>query len=166
MAAEKPGKIDGHRLSEFVYGLVTGMVAAAGVKVGADTSWLSAALVIVAGSVAIWAAHGYSIMISKRVTAGRRLTGGEIAEVFSGSWPIVVAGSLLAVPLVPVAFGFYGITVAMDLVSIVGIVLLAGVGLLAGVVTKETWSRRLLLAAVSAGLGVAVVAVELALAHH
>lgn len=42
---------------------------------------------------------------------------------------------------------------------------LALAGILAGAITQETWPRRLLLAVLSAGLGVAMVVIEL-LVHH
>ena len=103
--AETAKTIDGHRLAEFVYGTVTGMVALSGMSSGPDATWTGSIAIVIAGAVAIWLAHGYSIMLSKRVTAGHRLSGSEIASVFAGSWPIVIAGAILAVPFVLVGVG-------------------------------------------------------------
>ena len=163
--APMASRIDGHRLSEFIYGTVTGMVAIAGISGGHEESWLEAASVIVTGAAAIWVAHAYSILISKRVVAGHRLGAHELGETLVGSWPIVSAGVLLAIPLLPVAAGLWSLDFALWAATLIGVLILALVGVLAGVVTHETWPRRVMLAAFSAGLGLAVVAVEFAV-HH
>ena len=46
-----------------------------------------------------------------------------------------------------------------------GVIFLLLVGLLAGQLAKETWPRRLLIAVVYGGLGIAVVAIEYIVAH-
>jgi hypothetical protein len=158
-------RLDGHRLSEFIYGTVIGLVAVVGVGDRDSTSWWNAALTIVAGAVAIWVAHAYSMLISKRVLAGRPLDIHELGETLAGSWPIVLAGLLLTIPLLPVAVGLWPLDLALRASSIIGILILALVGALAGVLTHASWPRRLLLAAFSAGLGLAVVALEYLL-HH
>lgn len=158
-------RIDGHRLSEFVYGTVTGMVAVAGISGGDEASWSEAALVIVAGAAAIWVAHAYAVLMGKRVAVGHRLDARDLGEALRGSWPIVSAGVILAVPLLPVAAGLWSLDFALGASSLTGVLILALVGILAGVITHETWPRRILLAVLSAGLGLAVVAVELAV-HH
>jgi hypothetical protein len=141
------------------------MVAVAGINGSHEASWLGAASLIVTGAVAIWVAHAYSLLISKRVVAGHRLDAHDLGETLAGSWPIVSAGVLLAIPLLPVAVGLWSLDVALWASSLTGVLILALVGIRAGVVTKETWPRRVLLAALSAGLGLAVVAVEFAV-HH
>jgi hypothetical protein len=158
-------RLDGHRLAEFIYGAVIGLVAVMGVGDRDSASWWSAALTIMAGAVAIWVAHAYSMLISKRVLAGRPLNVHEMGETLAGSWPIVLAGMLLTIPLLPVAVGLWPLDLALRASSIVGILILALVGVLAGVLTNESWPRRILLAALSAGLGLAVVAIEFVL-HH
>jgi hypothetical protein len=165
--AAVPGakKIDGHRLSEFIYGTITGMVALEGLGAGHDTNWLNSALAVIAGAFAIWLAHGYSIMIAKRVTSGHRLAGAEIRATFAGSWPIVIAGVVLSIPFFLVPFGILSEGLASDLASVVGVVVLALVGIQAGILAKETWPRRLLIALTTAGLGVVVVLIEFVVAH-
>jgi hypothetical protein len=158
-------RLDGHRLSEFIYGTVTGLVAVVGVGDRDSTSWWSAALIIMAGAVAIWVAHAYSTLISRRVLAGRPLDVHELGETLAASLPIVQAGLLLAIPLLPVAVGLWPLAVALRISSITGILILALIGIMAGALTNESWPRRLLLAACSAGLGLAVVVLEFVL-HH
>ena len=96
-ATTKP-EIDGHRLAEFVYGVVTGMVAIPGIGGHPAQGWVGTAAIVVAGAIVIWLAHGYALMLSRRVTSGRRLTARDIAETFAGSWPIVIAGILSRSP--------------------------------------------------------------------
>ena len=157
--------IDGHKLSEFIYGTVTGMVAVTGISGDDETSWLGAATIIVSGAAAIWIAHAYSMLISKRVTLGRRLGVNDLTETLSGSWPIVTAGAILSAPILLVALNAWSLDFALTVSSLLGVAILALVGYFAGVLSGESWSRRLLLVALSAGLGLAVIAVEFA-AHH
>lgn len=157
--------VDGHRLAEFVYGTVTGLVAIAGIGSHPEDSWAGTAGIVVAGAIAIWLAHGYSIMLSKRLTLGRRLSSQEIGQVFGGSWPIVIAGVVLAVPILLSGLGLWALDTAVSVSGWLGVVILALIGLLAGSITHETWPRRLLIAGVYAGLGLLVVAIEF-VAHH
>jgi hypothetical protein len=163
--APATSRLDGHKLSEFIYGTVTGMVAVAGIGGGHKTSWWEAALVIITRAVAIWVAHAYSILISKRIVSGRRLKAYDLGETLAGSWPIVSAGVLLTILLLPVAVGLWSLDLALRASNFIGVLILVFVGILAGVVTQETWPRRILLVVLSAGLGLAVVAVEFAV-HH
>lgn len=57
-------RLDGHKLSEFIYGTIIGMVAIVGLGGGDETSWFEAALIIITGSAAIWLAHAYSMLLA------------------------------------------------------------------------------------------------------
>ena len=157
--------VDGHRLAEFVYGTVTGLVAITGIGAHPEDGWAGTAGIVVAGAIAIWLAHGYSIMLSKRLTLGRRLSGQETSQVFRGSWPIVIAGLVLAIPMLLSGLGLWTLDTAVAIAGWLGVAVLALVGLLAGSLTHETWPRRLLTAGVYAGLGLLVVTIEF-VAHH
>jgi hypothetical protein len=141
------------------------MVAVAGIGTSPQLSWFSAASIIVAGAAAIWGAHAYSILLGRLVAEGRRLDARELFTVLEGSWPIVTAGVILAAPLLLAAAGLTSIDTALRACSMLGVLVLAIVGFLAGVATRETWPRRLALAGLSAVLGLVVVAVEFA-AHR
>jgi hypothetical protein len=158
-------RIDGHRLSEFIYGTVTGLVAVTGISGDAETSWLGAALVVITGAMAIWLAHAYAMLLSRRISQGQRLAARDLGAALAASWPIVSAGVLLALPMLLVALHLWSLEFALQVSGLVGVSILALAGILAGVITQETWPRRLLLAVLSAGLGVAVVVIEL-LVHH
>jgi hypothetical protein len=157
-------RIDGHRLTEFIYGTVVALVAISGID-AAHADWVSGLAVVVGGGVAIWLAHAYSGLMSQRITSGHRVAGPDIGAALAGSWPIVSAALLTALPLIGVAFGMYSMQTALRLASGVGVLILALVGVAAGIITQETWARRALLVVLSSGLGLLVVAIELAV-HH
>jgi hypothetical protein len=157
--------VDGHRLSEFIYGTVTGMVAVTGISGGREAGWWEAAAIVLVGAIAVWLAHAYSVLIAERVATGHRLGARALRDALRGTLPIVSSGALLAIPILPSAAGMYSVTAALTISSTLGVVVLAFIGLLAGSVTRETWPRRLLLAFLSAGLGLVIVAVELAVRH-
>jgi VIT1/CCC1 family predicted Fe2+/Mn2+ transporter len=159
------GRFDGHRLSEFIYGTVIGLVATVGVSESEGIRWWEAALLIISGALAIWAAHAYSILLSKHLVNKRPLEAHEISETLTGSWPIVSAGVFLSLPLLPVVIGLWSVETAMWISGCLGILVLALIGIGAGTLMKDPWPRRLLWALVSAGLGIAVVAIEFAV-HH
>lgn len=161
----QPKPLNGHRLSEFIYGTVTGMVAVVGIDSGADASGWEALLIVVAGAAAIWVAHAYATLMSHRITSGRRAEGRDLVEALRSSWPVVSAGLLLAAPLLGVVFGVYALQTGLGLSSIMGVLILALIGIAAGIVTHETWPRRIVLVLLSCGLGLAIVVIELAV-HH
>ena len=158
-------RIDGHRLTEFIYGTVTALVAVAGIEVTDVSEWRSAALIVITGGVAIWLAHAYSTLMSNRIVSGHRIEGGDIYKALRGTWPIVSAALLVSLPFLGAAVSLYGMRTALGLSNAVGVVILALVGYVAGAVTKETWIGRIVLVLLSSGLGLFVVAVELAI-HH
>lgn len=163
--ASEKRSIDGHRLSEFIYGTVTALVAIAGISTETEASWSNAVAIIVIGAAAVWASHAYSHAISQRIAGGHRLHGHEIWEILRGSWPIVIAGILVAAPFLLVAIGIITMPTALDVASLLGLAILAIVGYLSGVVTGEAVPRRFMLAALSLGLGLIVVMLEFAI-HH
>ena len=161
--ARRARLLDGEGVAEFIYGTVTGMVAVGGIQAGHDVSWRGAASIIVLGALAIWVAHAYSELVAHRITAGRRLGAPDLLSVLGASWPIIFAGVLLAVPLSGAALGLCSVDAALLASNALGIAVLALVGFFAE--RDGTWPRRVMLAVLSAGLGLAVVAVELVV-HH
>lgn len=153
---------DGHRLSEFIYGTVTGMVAVAGLSGGSqDAMWWQAGAIIVVGAAAVWVAHAYSQLIGRRMATGHPLTSRDLGQTLRGAWPIVSAGLLLTMPLLLAGIGVCPVGTALRISSVLGVVILALVGWFAGVPNQDSWSRRLVLSAMAAGLGLCVVAAEI-----
>lgn len=158
-------RLNAHKLSEFIYGTVTAMVAVAGVSEGHDTLWSDAMLIVVAGAFAIWLAHAYATLMGRRAASGKRNEWADLRKALTDSWPIVSAGVMVSLPLVLAGIGVLDLDAALWACSLVGLVILALVGILAGKMSQETWGYRLLMALLSAGLGVLIVAIEYYVRH-
>lgn len=157
--------IDSHRLTEFIYGTVTALVAVAGINTTETVTWYSAMLTIITGGAAIWLAHAYSSLMSHRITSGAHIQGKQIGEALSSSWPIVSAALLVSLPFLGAAVSLYTMSTALNLANGAGVLILALIGFAAGVITDETWMRRIALVLLSSSLGLLIVAIELAV-HH
>jgi hypothetical protein len=157
---------DAHRLSEYIYGTVSGLVALAGVDAGSVAQWWKAALAVVSGAVAIWLAHAYAVLISRQIVVGGQPSARALGEALESSWPVVTAGLTLAVPLFGVPLGLYGLDRALLVSSGLGIVILALMGVAAGGAAHASRIQRIALIVLSCGLGVLVVAVGLAVHNH
>ena len=157
--------VDSHTLSEFVYGIITGMVVIAALVQEREDTWWQAFLIIVSGAVAVWMAHAYAEIIGERLALRRRLTGSDFARAMRNSWPIITSGFVVAIPALLPGLGLMSVETSLTASNLVGIVILALVGYLAGTATKESQMYRILLAVGSAGVGVAVVAIEY-IVHH
>jgi hypothetical protein len=157
--------VDPHRLTEFIYGAVTAMVAVAGIDSVDGFTWNEAAATVIAGAVAIWIAHAYAGMMGHRVSSGSRLGPRALANALRSTWPVVAAGIIIALPLAGAGLGLYGIPSALIACHGVGIAILACVGWSAGRASQASWARKSFLIALSCGLGLLVVALE-RLVHH
>jgi hypothetical protein len=158
--------LDAHRLSEFIYGTVTGLVALAGIDASGVVEWWKAMLVVVSGAVAIWLAHAYAMLISHQITDRGQPSARAFGQALESAWPVVMAGLTLAVPLLGVGFELYGLDRALLISSGLGVVLLTLMGVAAGAAARASWIQRLALILLSCGLGLLVVAVGLAVHHH
>ena len=158
--------IDGKRLAEFIYGTVTGLVALGSTGAReADVIWWEAASRVVLGAGAVWVAHAYSELLSHRVVSGRPLALHELRATLSGSWPIVMAGLLVAAPFVPAGLGVVSVGAATNVARALGVTVLGLIGFYAEQTGEHRWGRRLVHAALAAGLGLAVVGAELLVYH-
>ena len=155
----------GHRLSEFIYGTVMGMVAIVSLAGAAPVEWWRASAIIVVDAVVIWMAHAYSQLIGQHAVAGRRLTGRELANTLQNTWPVVTAGMLLCIPLLLAGAGAWPVRLALRIASGLGIAFLAIIGWRVARKESDRWGRTLLYSVLSASLGLFVVAAELLLRH-
>ena len=154
-------RIDGHRLTEFIYGTVIALVALLGIDAGHASVWQFAVFDVAAGGVAIWLAHAYSTLMSNRMMGGRRIDGPAICKALWGSRPIISAAILISLPFLGVAVSLYDMQTALVFANTVGVLILAIVGFLAGVSTGESWMRRIILVFLSIGIGLFVIAAKL-----
>ena len=80
-------------------------------------------------------------------------------------WPVVEAGALPAVLLALAWAGLYSRHTGAVLALGAAVVQLVGWGMLAGHRTESRWRRALLIGAIDGVLGIAIVALEIAI-HH
>lgn len=158
--------LDAHRLSEYIYGTVTGLVAVAAMDAGSVAEWWKAVLVVVSGAVAIWLAHAYAVLVSRQITSGGQPSARAFRDALEGSWPVVTAGLTLAAPLLGVPLGLYGLDRALLVSSGLGVFILALMGVAAGAAARASRIQRIALIVLSCGLGLLVVAVGLAVHNH
>lgn len=158
-------RFDTHRLSEFIYGTVIALVAVSGLENRQMDRWFSSALIVIAGGAVIWLAHTYSTLMSHWITGDHDITTADVARAFRDSWPIVTASMVVALPFMGVALSLYAMDIAFSLASAVGIAIFALIGVAAGRVTEMSWPKRVLLVLLSSGLGLLIVAIEVAV-HH
>lgn len=76
-----------------------------------------------------------------------------------------MAGLLLSAPLLPASLGVVSVGTATNVSRALGVTVLGLIGFFAERTGKPHWGRRLLLAGLSAGLGLAVVGAELLVYH-
>ena len=107
----------------------------------------------------------YCELLSHGVVAGRRLELHELRAVLSSSWPILMAGLSLSAPLLPAGLGIVSVGTAANVSRALGVTVLGLIGFFAERTGKHHWGRRLLLAGLSAVLGLVVVGAEL-LVHN
>lgn len=157
MSGHSASRLDPHRLSEFIYGTVTAMVAVAGISPMDGLRWHGALAAVVGGAMTIWFAHAYSALMGHRVSSGVRLGPRALAEALRSTWPVVTAGGLVASPLLGSGVGLVDLPTALAGCMIVGIAVLASVGWAAGRGPDVAWWRKLVLIALSSGLGVLVI---------
>jgi hypothetical protein len=158
--------LDAHRLGEYIYGTVTGLVAVAGIEAASVGEWWKAALVVVSGAVAIWLAHAYAMLISRQITGGGPPSARAFGAALESAWPVVTAGLTLAAPMLGVPLKLYSLERAILVSSALGVLILSLLGVAAGVAARATWIQRVMLIALSLGLGLLVVAVGLAVHHR
>jgi hypothetical protein len=150
-----------YRYSAAVYGsiLVAALVGAMfEERASPQTMTLS-----LAGSVVIfWVAHAWSEVLGERVAEGRLFDRARIKAITIEEWPLVEAGMLPTVLLALAWAGAFSRHSASVLALGVAILQLAAWGVLAGRRTQPTWGGALLVGAFDGVLGVAIVALEIA----
>lgn len=156
--------LDRDHLSGFIYGTISGLVALWSAR-GADVLWWEAGGSVVLAVTAVWLAHAYSELLSHRVVIGRHLKFHEFRAVLRSSWSILVAGLLMSTPFFPAGVGIVSVGTATAISKALGVTVFALIGFFAEQTGKGRLARRLLLAGLSAGLGLAVVGAERLVSH-
>lgn len=145
-------------LSHAVYGLIL-MVAALGELFEARIQVSDAALVLLAGGGALLLIHVYSSSLGMAAVSETRLSWRTVAEQFVSEAPVSLGFAAALIVLVMMTAVGIGLTAAY---VITGSAALLALGLLGGlaVVRRPTFLRRAAVGVMTAGMGVAVIALE------
>jgi hypothetical protein len=148
-----------------VYGTIVVMATVAAGSQGEDTNAWRLAVVVAATVLVLWVAHFYSHALAESLQLGKRLDRAELGAVARREWAIPAAAAAPIAALVLAALGVLGEQTAVWLALGVGVATLAGQA--ARLATVERLSRTGTLAAIVLNmlLGLAIVALEVLLAH-
>jgi hypothetical protein len=120
-------------------------------------------LSLVASMLVFWLAHAWSELIGERVAAGRLFDETRIRQIARAEWPLVEAAIVPAIALALAWAGLWSRTVGVDLALAATILQLVGWGAVAARRTEPSWVGAVLMGAVEGALGLAIVALELAI---
>ena len=148
-------------LSEFIYGVITAMVAlAAFAEHPEGTTGYAVALTVVGGASAIWLAHAFSELVGERAVTRHSFGFAEVGRFLRQSWPIVVAGFLIAAPILLSEAGLWPLARGITLGNVLGLVSLGVIGVAIGVVDG---SRPIVIAwdaTFAVGIGALIILLE------
>jgi hypothetical protein len=153
------------RLSGFIYGTIVVLtVVIAGAKIYPDGPGQVAAFVAVATFV-LWLAHVYAHGLAHSVAHKEHLSLGELGYIARREWSIVEAAAPLVVALLLGTVGILSESTAVWTAFAAGLVVLAVEALVFARVEELRWPATLLVLTINLALGLALVALKLALAH-
>jgi hypothetical protein len=146
-----------------VYGQVIVTATVAALALDNELSATQILIFTVATMFVFWLAHIYAELVSAHVAAGSRLSRERMLSVFRSEWPIMQAAGPPALALALAALGVYSTETGIRIALLTGVVLLGGWGWLIGSRAGLSTAGTLAAAAVSGGLGLLVILLELAL---
>jgi len=155
----------GRRLAGFIYGTIVALsVLVGGARAFPDSPGRVAVLVTVTCAT-FWLAHVYAHGLAHSVAHKEHLSVSELGQIARREWSIVEAAAPLVAALLLGAVGILSAKAAVWTAFAVGLVVLALQGLVFARVERLRWPATLLVLTVNLGLGLALVALKLALAH-
>jgi hypothetical protein len=122
-------------------------------------------VLVTATCATFWLAHVYAHGLAHSVAHKEHLSVNELAHIARREWSIVEAAAPLVAALLLGAVGVLSAKAAVWTAFVVGLVVLALQGLVFARVERLRWPATLLVLTVNLGLGLALVALKLALAH-
>jgi hypothetical protein len=152
------------RLSAASYGTVLALAALALIDTDDVSSGLGWELVTGVG-VATWVAHLFAEVVGDHVRRGSALDRGELTRAMADGFPILLAAVPPAVMLLLGRLEVLDERVALWASVAVALIQLIGVGAIVGSVVSNRGIGAWSYAAVTAAIGVAVVALKLVLGH-
>jgi hypothetical protein len=155
----------GQRLAGFIYGTIVALsVLVAGARAFPDSPGHVAVLVIVTCAT-FWLAHVYAHGLAHSVAHKEHLSLGEIRHIARREGAIVEAAVPLVVALLLGAVGILPASAALWTAFALGLAVLAIQALVFARVEELSWPATLLVLTINLGLGLALVALKLALTH-
>lgn len=155
----------GERLAGFIYGTIIVLsVLVAGSKAFPDDAARIAAVVVVT-SVVFWLAHVYAHGLAHSVAHDEHLSLAELRRIAQREGSIVEAAVPPLAALLLGAFGATSTTTAVWIAFGLGLGVLAAAGIVFARVERLGWIGMLAVVAANLGLGIALVALKLIVAH-
>ena len=118
-------------------------------------------LSVVAAMLVLWVAHVYSEVLAERVHQARRLSWEEMATAMAEDWPLVQAASPAVVAMALAALGLWSRDTGVVVGLALGVASLFAWGVVIGRRPRANWLYALVVAAISAALGVVIIVLEL-----
>ena len=161
-------RVEGHHRSErsahAIYGLIIVTTALAADRAFAEDAF--AALVTVWGAgLVLLCAHLYSALVAELGTKGRLLSHAEQHILIADNLPLLASVVIPTVLLIIAGLGVMELELAISLSIAAAVVALFLVGAHQAAESGASVVMRIVVGAVGAGLGVAVIVLELVLAH-
>jgi hypothetical protein len=155
----------GERLGGFIYGTIVVLaVVAAGARVYPGEAGHIAGLVAVT-SVVLWLAHVYADGLAHSIAHDEHLSLAELRRIAWREGSIVEAALPPVAALLLGALGLFSTGVAVWVAFGLGLGVLAAAGIVFARVERLGWVGMLAVVAANLGLGIALVALKLVVAH-
>lgn len=118
-----------HWLADYVYGTIATLVAVAGLTFESHPGELTSAGVVIVSAVAIWFAHTFSRLVTKRSWQHLEVRPGDVWRELRSSWSIAAAAVPATVIFVLAGAHVWSIRTAFAIAEGVGVLSLAIVGI-------------------------------------
>ncbi len=145
--------------ADYVYGTIATLVAILGLTFETHPDALTAGAVIIVGAIAIWLAHGLSLVVAVRSRRVDPMPLADIVAEFTSSWAIVSAAVPATVVMLLAEAGVYSTSTGLAIAQVVGVLALAAVGV-ATAGRHRPPVRRIAYVALLTGVGVLIVLME------
>ena len=148
-------------LAGAVYGQIVSTSTTVALGLGSDAGTGTLLLSVVATMLVLWVAHAFSAFVETQVAGGRLLGLRGLGRSLAADWPLVQAAGPAVLALALALLGVWSRDTAVTVAFALGILSLAGWGLLIGRRSGASWPLSAGIATVTAALGGVVYLLEL-----
>lgn len=150
------------RIKAFIYGTIATLIAVAAFETVGRGAPVAAGAIVAVSALATWFAHAYATVLGERLADPHGLTIGEVVTALRDAWPIVVAAVPATVLVAGATIGLWSLKSAILGADVAGIVVMAVAGFASARVVGAGRLATVAWILVTAAIGFAIVAVELA----